>query len=61
MTNLAEILQMDSCKKRLSDNMFLEPEDNSAQLLRTIKLTKNINYLTDMMPKPNYSPIKYRD
>lgn len=52
---------MECCKKRLGDNLFAEPEDKSAQLLRTIKLTKNINYLTDMMPKPNYSPLKYKE
>ena len=28
--------------------------------MRTIKLTKNINYLTEKLPKPNYSPLRYK-
>jgi hypothetical protein len=45
---------MEYCKKRLTDNLFLESEEDSPRMLRTIRLTKDINYLTDMMPKPNY-------
>jgi hypothetical protein len=29
-------------------------------LLKTIKLTKNINYLTERLPKPNYSPLRLK-
>jgi NIMA (never in mitosis gene a)-related kinase len=52
---------MDCCKKRLEDNLFLEPEEKTPHLLRTIRVTKNISCLTDMMPKPNYSPLKYKE
>lgn len=37
----------------------MEVEEESI-LLRTIKLTKNINYLTEKLPKPNYSPLRYK-
>lgn len=30
------------------------------ELLRTIKIPKNIHYLTEKLPKPNYIPLKYR-
>lgn len=29
-------------------------------MLKTIKLSKNINYLTERLPKPNYSPLRYK-
>ena len=37
----------------------IEVEEESV-LLKTIKLTKNINYLTEKLPKPNYSPLRYK-
>ncbi len=32
--------------------------DEKSVLLRTIKITKNINYLTEKLPKANYSPLR---
>ena len=29
-------------------------------MLKTIKLSKNINYLTEKLPKPNYSPLRFK-
>ena len=29
-------------------------------LLKTIRIPKNIHYLTDRLPKPNYMPLKTR-
>jgi len=29
-------------------------------LLKTIRIPKNIHYLTDRLPKPNYLPLKTR-
>jgi hypothetical protein len=29
-------------------------------LLKTIKFGKNINYLTEKLPKPNYSPLRVK-
>lgn len=46
-------------KKRLKKLKDYEIEDESI-LLKTIKLTKNINYLTEKLPKPNYSPLRYK-
>jgi hypothetical protein len=37
--------------------MNLEPP---SILLSTIKPVKNMNYLTDRLPKPNYTPIKFK-
>lgn len=37
----------------------IELEEKSI-LLKTIKLTKNINYLTEKLPKPNYSPLRIK-
>ncbi len=28
--------------------------------MKTIRLVKNMNYLTEKLPKPNYSPVRYR-
>lgn len=46
-------------KKRLKKLKDYEIEEESI-LLKTIKLTKNINYLTEKLPKPNYSPLRYK-
>ena len=46
-------------RKRMKKAKELEVEEESI-LLRTIKLTKNINYLTEKLPKPNYSPLRYK-
>lgn len=29
-------------------------------LLKTIRPTKNMNYLTERLPKPNYCPVRFR-
>ena len=34
--------------------------DEKSILLKTIKISKNINYLTEKLPKPNYSPPRIR-
>ena len=46
-------------RKRMKSKFETEVEEESI-LLKTIKLSKNINYLTEKLPKPNYSPIKYK-
>ena len=45
--------------KKLKKHKDIEVEEESV-LLKTIKLTKNINYLTEKLPKPNYSPLRYK-
>lgn len=32
----------------------------SSSLLKTIRLVKNMNYLTEKLPKPNYSPVRFK-
>jgi hypothetical protein len=32
----------------------------SSSLLKTIRPVKNMNYLTEKLPKPNYLPVRYR-
>jgi hypothetical protein len=46
-------------KKKTKKLRDYEIEEESI-LLKTIKLTKNINYLTEKLPKPNYSPLRYK-
>lgn len=39
----------------------MEVDENSpVNLLNTIKIPKNLHYLTDRLPKPNYEPLKAR-
>ena len=46
-------------RKKIKKHKEVEVEEESV-LLKTIKLTKNINYLTEKLPKPNYSPLRYK-
>ena len=59
MNNAAQLLDMPVMKKKMKKVKDMEVEDISI-LLKTIKLTKNINYLTEKLPKPNYSPLRYK-
>ena len=43
----------------MKKHIDVEVEEESV-LLKTIKLTKNINYLTERLPKPNYNPLRYK-
>jgi NIMA (never in mitosis gene a)-related kinase len=58
-----KILDMPVVKKRI-DRLFPSNEfyDSKTSLLNTIRVPKNILYLTDRLPKPNYqSPGKKMD
>lgn len=46
-------------RNKLKKNRELEIEEKSI-LLKTIKISKNINYLTEKLPKPNYSPLRFK-
>ena len=46
-------------RNRQKKSKDIEVEEKSI-LLKTIKLTKNINYLTEKLPKPNYSPLRLK-
>jgi serine/threonine protein kinase len=55
-----KILAMPSVIKHSSETTMVEPDEGVPELLRTIKVPKNIHYLTEKLPKPNYIPLKYR-
>jgi NIMA (never in mitosis gene a)-related kinase len=58
--NCDKILMMPSVIKHLSEVSLIEADESIPELLRTIKIPKNIHYLTEKLPKPNYIPLKYR-
>jgi NIMA (never in mitosis gene a)-related kinase len=55
-----KILAMPSIIKHNSETTMVEADEGIPELLRTIKIPKNIHYLTEKLPKPNYIPLKYR-
>jgi NIMA (never in mitosis gene a)-related kinase 1/4/5 len=43
------------------NDLIAENEDDlQAYLLQTIKFPKKLHYLTAMLPKPNYNPLKLK-
>ncbi len=46
--------------KRIDEKYCVEVEDMQNLLLNTIRIPKNIHYLTDSLPKPNYQPLKMK-
>ena len=44
--------------KRLEETHLIEPDEGGSVLLQTIKIPKNGHYLTDLLPKPNYTLLK---
>lgn len=60
MLDVGDLLHHPIVKSKLKISkgiINLEPPSN---LLATIKPVKNMNYLTDRLPKPNYTPIKFK-
>lgn len=50
---------MPAVLKRINESLLMEvDENNSINLLNTIKIPKNLHYLTDRLPKPNYEPLR---
>lgn len=50
---------MPAVVKRINDNLLMEVDESSQiNLLNTIKIPKNLHYLTDRLPKPNYEPLR---
>ncbi|CAD8180687.1 unnamed protein product [Paramecium octaurelia] len=52
-----KILQLQSIVNRLDDKVLVE-EEGAKFLLQTIRVPRNMHYLTDRLPKPNYNPIR---
>lgn len=42
----------------MDDKILIEADEGQLDLLQTIRIPKNMNYLTERLPKPNYSPMK---
>lgn len=40
------------------DDKVLVEEEGARFLLQTIRVPRNMHYLTDRLPKPNYAPLK---
>lgn len=56
-----KLLGMPFMVKRMENKMLLENDENlNPTLLNTIMMPKDIHYLTDKLPEPNYEPIKTR-
>lgn len=50
---------MSTVVKRMNDSLLTEVDEIAMiNLLNTIKIPKNLHYLTDKLPKPNYQPLK---
>ena len=56
--NCDKILQMPAVIKRLTENILQTVEEVNPELMKTIIIPKNLHYLTDRLPKPNYTPLK---
>ena len=55
-----KILQFPSVLKRIEDRHLFEVDEEIPLLLNTIKFPKNLHYLTERLPAPNYNPVKIR-
>eukprot|EP00825_Cyclidium_porcatum_P029058 TRINITY_DN3113_c0_g1_i4.p1 TRINITY_DN3113_c0_g1~~TRINITY_DN3113_c0_g1_i4.p1 ORF type:complete len:631 (+),score=127.44 TRINITY_DN3113_c0_g1_i4:119-2011(+) len=55
-----KILQLPAVQKRLNESLLVEVDEQQSFLLNTIRIPKNLHYLTDRLPKPNYQPLKLR-
>ena len=44
----------------MNDQHLVEVDEGAPFLLNTIRIPKNIHYLTDRLPKPNYLPLRTR-
>lgn len=55
-----KILSLPSVVRYMRESAYehVESEENHNNLLQTIKIPKNLHYLTDRLPKPNYTPLK---
>ena len=55
-----KILQFPSILKRIEERHLLEVDEDIPMLLNTIKFPKNLHYLTERLPGPNYNPVRVR-
>ena len=53
-----KILQYPSVIKKMNIDLLVEVDEGVPFLLKTIVFPKNMHYLTERLPKPNYAPLK---
>lgn len=44
----------------MNESHLTEVDEGVPFLLNTIRIPKNLHYITDRLPKPNYQPLKLR-
>lgn len=55
----ADLLESGLVRKRIDQKPIAEPFQNDIpELLKTIRLPKNLHYLTDILPSANYEPLR---
>ena len=57
-----KLLALPSIIKRMNDKHLqeIENEDLVPEMLNTIRIPKNLKFLSETLPKPNYEPMKLR-
>ncbi|EGR34714.1 protein kinase domain protein [Ichthyophthirius multifiliis] len=58
--NAEKLLQHPIIVRKINESHIYEVDEWIPQLLNTIKIPKNLHYLTDKLPKANYLPLKLR-
>ncbi len=53
-------MQLPSVIKRLEERHLMEVDEGNPIFLNTIKFPKNLHYLTERLPAPNYEPLKIK-
>ena len=52
---------MPAIVKRIDDKYLIEVDETGMlEMLNTIKIPKNLHYLTERLPNPNYEPLKLK-
>ena len=46
--------------KRLDEKILNEVDEANPEFMKTIIIPKNLHYLTERLPEPNYSPLKLK-
>lgn len=55
-----KILQLPMVSRKMDERYMTEVEETHNFLMNTIRVPKNMHYLTDRLPKANYAPLKIK-
>ena len=58
--NCDKILQFPGVIKRMDDKILNEVDEAIPEFMKTIIIPKNLHYLTERLPEPNYQPLKLK-